>query len=275
MTRTAHRKTPTVLVLGGSGHLGRDVVEQLLAKNMNVRVLSRAPGHDKRVQWVQGDLATGASLEEAFFDVSHVVHAATNSPIARSGSIRLRDLWRTPLDVEIDGTQRVIEQAQRSEIEHFLFVSIVGLEDSRLPYSRAKLAGERLVRESTLPWSVVRATPFFYLVERMLEGLHKWPVWPLPSAPFQPVDTRDVADYIVGHLIGMERGDLLPIGGPHVTSYVDMARSHLRVRGLNRRIVELRIPDGWARQCGIVAADGVHGRRGWDQWLAEQVRGLS
>ena len=264
----------TTLVLGGTGHLGRDVVEQLLMRDMSVRVLSRTPGCDKRVQWIQGDLATGEGLDASLKGVSHVVHAATNSPIARRGSIRLHDLWRTPQDVEIDGTQRIIELARHGSVEHFLFVSIVGLEDSRLPYSRAKLAAEQLVRNSSLSWSIVRATPFFYLVERMLDGLHKIPVWPLPAAPFQPVDTRDVADHIVEHLTGATRGDLPSIGGPNITSYADMARSHLRARGLNRRVVEFGIPERWARQGGIVVADGVSGRRGWNEWLTEQVAGL-
>lgn len=262
-----------VLVLGGSGHLGRDLVERLLSDGACVRLLSRSPGHDTRVQWIRGDLATGAGLRVALSGVSHVIHAATNSPIARRGSLRLPDLWRSPRDVDIDGTHRVLELAEQMEIEHFLFVSIVGLEHSKLPYSKVKLAGEQLVRASRVPWSVVRATPYFYLVERMLEGLRRWPIWLLPDSPFQPVDIRDVADHVVGSLGGTVRGELASIGGPEITCYAEMARAHLRARGLARRVVDFRLPERWARQAGIVVSDGVRGARTWEHWLAEQAAG--
>jgi uncharacterized protein YbjT (DUF2867 family) len=268
------REAP-VLVLGGTGHLGSEIVARLLDQGRPVRVLSRNPGWDDRVQWFVGDLASGDGLEAAFSGASHVIHAATNSPIARRGAIRLGDLWSSPEDVDVDGTGRALERAMRDDIRHFLYVSIVGLEDSDLPYSRVKLTGERLVRASTLPWSVVRATPFFYLVERMLDRLHRWPIWCLPNAPFRPVDARDVADHIVAHLDDDARGELPAIGGPAITSYAEMARAHLRARGLNRRIVEFKLSERRARQAGIVVSQGTHGVRSWEQWLAEQTAGIA
>lgn len=264
-----------VLVLGGTGHLGSDIVDRLLSQGRRVRLLSRTPSVDPRVHWVPGDLATGEGLAVAFSRVSHVIHAATNSPIARRGGISLTDLWRSPDDVDVKGTRHALEAAERQGVEHFLFVSIVGLEDSKLPYSRVKLAGEHLVRESKLPWSVVRATPFFYLVERMLGRLHKWPIWALPRAPFQPVDTRDVADYLVDCLGGEQRGDFPPIGGPAITSYAEMARAHLAEQALHRRVIDFPLPERWARQGGMVAlSEGVRGVRTWQRWLAEQTAGI-
>lgn len=264
-----------VLVLGGTGHLGVDLVNRLLSAGRSVRVLSRNPGTDPRVQWVLGDLADGEGLPIAMNGVSHVVHAATNSPIARRGSLSWSDLWHSPADVDLDGTRRILDLADKHAIEHLLFVSIVGLEDSKLPYSRVKLAGEALVRASPLSWSVIRATPYFYLVERMLDRMHRWPIWVLPDAPFQPVDTRDVADHLVASLEGKTRGMLPEIGGPELISYADMARAHLRARGISKRVVDLRIPEGLARQGGMVRAAGIHGVRTWEQWLAEQTAGIA
>ena len=73
----------TVLVTGGTGHLGTCVVSLLAAAGHAVRVLSRHPGTDTGVTWVQGDLATGAGVAEAVAGVHAVVHAATWSPAAR------------------------------------------------------------------------------------------------------------------------------------------------------------------------------------------------
>lgn len=264
-----------VLVLGGTGHLGADIVSSLLRQGRRVRVLSRTPGSDPRVQWVPGDLTTGDGLAVAFSRVSHVIHAATNSPIAQRGGVRLTDLWRSPDDVDVRGTQMALDAAQRQGAKHFLFVSIVGLEHSKLPYSRVKLAGEDLVRASPLPWSVLRATPFFYLVERMLGRLHRLPLWCLPDAPFQPVDTRDVAEHLIQILDAPARGVMPPIGGPEITSYADMARAHLLARGVHRRVLGFPLPHRWARQSGLVVVeDGVQGIRTWQDWLTEQTAGM-
>jgi uncharacterized protein YbjT (DUF2867 family) len=264
-----------VLVLGGTGHLGSDVVEHLLRLGRHVRVLARRPGSDARVSWFRGDLSTGEGLDAAFSGVKHVIHAATNSPIARRGGLTLRDLRSSPEDVDIHGTRYALEAAERQCVERFLFVSIVGLEDSKLPYSRVKLAGERLVRASRIPWSVVKTTPFFYLVERLLEGLHRWPFWPLPRSPFQPVDTRDVAGYLVDCLDGDRHGLLAPMGGPDVTSYAAMARAHLAVRGRHKPIIDVPLPEHWARSAGLVTLnDGVKGVRTWQRWLEERTAGL-
>ena len=263
-----------VLVLGGTGQLGRTLVDQLLASGWHVRVLSRKPGRDPRVHWVLGDLVTGEGLDVALTGVSHVIHAATNSPIARRGAIRTSDLWSSPADVDVGGTQRALDAAQENTVEHFLFVSIVGLEDSKLPYSRVKLAGEELVRTSDLSWSVVRATPFFYLIERMLSGLHRWPLWPLPNAPFQPVDTRDVAAHVIQCLQGTARGILPEVGGPEITSYSDMARAHLSARAIKRPVLAFSLPARLARQGGMVVTNGVRGACSWERWLSEQTAGI-
>lgn len=263
-----------VLVLGGTGQLGRDLVGRLIVDGWQVRVLSRKPGSDPRVSWVLGDLATGEGLSVGLAGATHVVHAATNSPIAQRGSIRLADLRDSPTDVEIDGTRHLLDAVRRADIEHFVFVSIVGLEDSSLPYSKVKLAAEAAIRSSGLPWSVVRATPFFYLVERMLDGLHRWPVWPLPGTAFQPVDTRDVAGHLVQCLGGDDRGLLPEIGGPEITSYAAMARAHLHARGKKRAVLSLPLPARLARQGGLVVAQGVRGVRTWARWLEEQTAGL-
>src|SRR6202165_4338601 len=69
------RTQMNILVTGGTGTLGRNVVKQLLDSGHRVRILSRRPGtgHD----WIQGDLATGAGLEAAVTGIDVIVHAAS------------------------------------------------------------------------------------------------------------------------------------------------------------------------------------------------------
>ena len=75
-------------------------------------------------------------------------------------------------------------------------MSIVGLEHSRLPYAKMKLEAERLVCSSSIPWAVVRATGFYYLVEQLLAGIMAGPISLLPATCCNPVATSDVADYL-------------------------------------------------------------------------------
>src|SRR5687768_14556068 len=93
----------TVLVTGGTGHLGRDLVDQLISQGHRVSILARNPGRHPRpdVAWIQGDLATGAGIARAMDGVDTVVHAATHSPAAQRGGLRPGDLFGSPTDVDI------------------------------------------------------------------------------------------------------------------------------------------------------------------------------
>src|SRR5262245_53335847 len=97
----------TVLVTGGTGHLGRDVVGMVTARGHRVRVLARRPGTDPGIEWVTGDLASGAGIAAAVAGVDTIVHAATNSPAAQRGTFQPGDFFRSPSDVDIDGTRRL------------------------------------------------------------------------------------------------------------------------------------------------------------------------
>jgi uncharacterized protein YbjT (DUF2867 family) len=256
-----------ILVTGGTGHLGRDLVRLLLAQRRPVRVLARSAGREPAVEWALGDLATGRGLAAAVRDVHTVIHAATLSPIAKRGGMRPVDFFTTPTTVDVDGTRRLLDECTRAGVAHFLHVSIVGLEDGSLPYARVKLAGEKLVRQSKLPWSIVRAMPFYYLVERVIAGLRWLPVWPVPDAPFNPVDTSDVAGYLAECLDDGKRGERDEIGGPEDLGVVEIARQYQRERRLHRRIVPLHLSPKAVRGMGFVVAQGRRGNVTWSSWL--------
>jgi uncharacterized protein YbjT (DUF2867 family) len=258
-----------ILVAGGTGRLGRDLVARLLAERRSVRLLARTPGKSSDVEWARGDLATGDGIAEAVRDVDTVIHAATLSPIASRGGVRPIDFFTSPSTVDIDGTRRLLEASARAGVKHFLFVSIVGLEGSPLPYSRVKLAGEQLVRESSVPWSVVRATPFYYLTAQMLAGLRWLPIWPVPDVRCNPVDTTDVAEYLVECLDDGKRGMREEIGGPETASFVEFARQYQAARGWHRPIWRMRPSPERARQMGFVEATDRRGRKTWSDWLRE------
>lgn len=259
-----------ILVTGGTGHLGQDLVRTLLTQGERVRVLARSPRRDPAVEWAVADLASGEGVEAALEGVHTVINAATFSPIARRGNVRPVDFIRSPSDVDVEGTERLLALSRAARVRHFLHVSIVGLDDASLPYARVKLRGEQMVRESDLPWSVVRAMPFYYLLEKMLAGLAWLPVWPVPRAVFNPVDTSDVADYLAKCASEGPRGVRDEIGGPEDLSCVEFARQYQHARGLHRPILPL-LSETSARGMGFVVSSGPRGKLRWSEWLQQQA----
>jgi len=259
-----------VLVTGGTGHLGQDLVDRLVRDGHQVRIFARSRRARSDVEWSIGDLATGEGLPTALRGVHTVINAATHSPVAQRGGFRPVDFFRSPSDVDAEGTRRLLDLSQQASVHHFLHVSIVGLDEASLPYARVKLAGEHMVRESALPWSVVRATPFYYLLESMLAGLSWLPVWPVPKTVFNPVDTSDVADYLAYCAFDGGRGERPEIGGPEDLSLVEVARQYQQARGIHRSILPVHLSEKAGRGMGFVASKGVRGALSWREWLGRR-----
>jgi uncharacterized protein YbjT (DUF2867 family) len=263
----------TVLVTGGTGHLGRDLIPELQRAGHRVRALTRRPSQDGETAWIVGDLSTGMGLDEAMAGVDVVLNAATNSPMAQRGGLRLRDFFRTPSDVDLQGVRRLVESAKRAGVRRFLHVSIVAIDRANYPYGHVKAAGERLVRESDLDWTVVRATPFYYLIAGWLSGLARMPVWPLPARlPFQPCDTADFATYLARCVDDGGRGMRQDFGGPQALTIGEIARQYQAARAIKRPIVPLPLGPlaGMLQPMFPTAPQGVRGTTTWSAWLNRQ-----
>jgi len=203
-----------ILVTGGTGTLGRAVVERL----PGARVLSRRPGPGR----VVGDLATGAGLAAALSGVDTVIHCAT--------SLRRHD---------VEHARRLVAAAPGRP--HVVYVSIVGIEQIPLAYYRTKLTVERLLASSGLPWTVLRATQFHDLLLRTFT-VQRWSpaLFVLSGARFQPVDVRDVAGRLVSLAGGPAAGRVEDFGGPEVRSMASLARAFRRTG--RRPVVPLPVP---------------------------------
>jgi uncharacterized protein YbjT (DUF2867 family) len=145
-----------VLVTGGTGTLGREVVACLLARQYSVRILSHQanPSVSQGVELFQGNLAVGMGVPEAVAGVDAVIHCASSS--------------RTGMDVE--GTRLLLQAAGVSGSPHIIHISIVGIDRSDYPYYKAKLESEMLIERSGLPWTILRATQFHDLVLGIIQS---------------------------------------------------------------------------------------------------------
>lgn len=260
-----------ILVTGGTGHLGRATVPRLMQEGHQVRILARRPGNHPDVEWITGDLATGEGLPEAVADVQAIVHAATHSPAARRGRFLLRDFLASPADVDINGTTALLAAAEQAGIEHFVHVSIVGLEHlNRMPYARRKLQAEQLVKDSSVRWSIVRATGFYWLLERMFDNMSRQRLLALPAhVRMAPVDSDEFARFVASCVTDARRGERQDFAGPQTLAMIELLGQYLAARGIERRIRRAPMPRKLqaAMTAGNTSAEARRGETTWVQWL--------
>jgi uncharacterized protein YbjT (DUF2867 family) len=260
----------TVLVTGGTGHLGRDLIARLKG-SYRVKVLARSTGTDPDVEWVRGDLATGEGIADAVTGCQTVIHAATLSPAARRGYFVPKDLWYSPADVDREGTTRLLDGAAAAGVGHLLYVSIVGIDKPRIPYLRRKLEAENLVRSSPIPWSIARATQFHWLQDRLFGKMARLPVLPLPAnLQMEPVDTTDFADYLVRCVRDGPGGRLADFGGPEVLTFAEAINQWRQLRASRLRTLPFPLPRSIAERAAATLLTRPGSRRGtvtWADWL--------
>lgn len=265
-----------VLVTGGTGVLGRELVPRLARAGYVVRIMSRrSPGTADRaspagpagpaeVEWAQADLETGMGLAEAVAGADMIVHAATSS-FARNM------LGYGIHATDVRGTAQLLEHARAAGVEHFLYVSIVGIEKLPHAYYRHKLAAEALVGGAGVPWSILRATQFHPLIDRMLRVMTVSPLVLLPADfKYQPIDPGDVADHLVDCVARGAAGRLPDLGGPEVHSLGDLAEAWMQACGMRRPVLRLHLPGRLAaafRQGLNTAPARKSGRVTWEDWL--------
>jgi uncharacterized protein YbjT (DUF2867 family) len=252
----------TVLVTGGTGDLGSKLVERFVAAGDTVRVLSRRPrSAEATTEWAKGDMETGEGLAEAVAGVDLVMHAATG------GGTRAK--------ADVPGTRNLLAACKAAGTPHFFYISIVGIEKIPLGYYKAKLECERLIEESSVPWSNLRATQFHALMDGFLQMFSRVPlVLPAPkSFKFQPIDTSEVADRMVEEAAKGPSGRVSDIGGPEVMTFGEMAKEWQRATGKSKPIVNVPLIGKTARayRAGYnCTPEHAEGRVTWAEWLARR-----
>ena len=259
--------TSPILVTGGTGTLGQLIVPRLRDAGCDVRVLSRRRRDaGDGIEFMIGDLATGEGIERAVDGAETIVHCA--------GSAKGDD----------EKARNLVQAAARAGTAHLVYMSVVGAD--RIPvvsgadramfgYFGAKLAAERVVADSGLPWTTLRATQFHDALLMTARQLARLPVIPTPAGSrFQPVDAGEVAARLVELTFGKPAGLVADMGGPRVYGMAELVRGYLRATHRHRLIMPVRLPGKAARavRAGAnLAPNQAVGRRTWEDFLAERV----
>ncbi|MER6419270.1 NAD(P)H-binding protein [Streptomyces sp. NPDC001137] len=241
----------TILVTGGTGSLGRLVTERLRAEGHEVRVLSR---HSRpyAVDLREG----GPGLDAAVAGVDTIVHCATT---------------QTGGDEKAAGN--LVAAARRAGVGHLLYISIVGVDRVPYPYYRTKFAVEKLIEESGLGWTVLRATQFHDLLVMVFKALAKLPVMVLPGhVSDQPVEVAEVAERLAELAAGAPAGRVEDMGGPEIRTFESLARAYLKATGRRRAVVNVPL---WGRAYrafrsgGHLAPEHAVGKGTFEEYLAD------
>ncbi len=254
-----------VLVTGGTGYLGRQVVTHLLETGYTARIMSRKPQPtdlQPGSEWAQAQMESEMELAEAVKGCDVIVHTATNPQQAQQ--------------IDVVGTQRLLKVAREAGVKHIVYISIVGIDRTPFPYYRYKLMVEEMIKSSDIPWSILRATQFHEFVDLLLQQAAKIPFVSLLPTDFkvQTVDAREVAQRLCKLVTSGPSGHAPDYAGPEVLTIGEMAHTWLTWQGMRRLIVPLWLPGKFARRVrrgeNTCPDEPLRGQTTWSQWLQEQ-----
>jgi uncharacterized protein YbjT (DUF2867 family) len=208
-----------IVVVGASGLIGTKVVDILTSQGHKVVGASRNTG---------ADVLTGEGLADAFAGADVLIDV-TNSPDFSDGPV---------MEFFTKSTTNMTAAAKAAGVGHYVALSIVDCD--KLPdsgYMRAKVAQEKLITESGLPYTIVRATQFAEFADGITDSLVVGDEVRVPDALIQPISAGEVSSQLARAAVGDPINDFVNIGGPEKISFAQMARDSLARRGDDKPVV--------------------------------------
>ena len=243
-----------IVVIGGTGLIGSNVVRKLNALGHEAVAASPNSGVNT---------LTGEGLAQVL-EGAQVVVDVSNSPSFEDSAVM--NFFQT-------STRNLLSYEAAAGVGHHVALSVVGSE--RLPqsgYLRAKVAQEKLIKEGSIPYSIIHATQFFEFVNRIADEATSGNSVRLPPVLFQPMAAEDVAGAVCTVAVGSPLNRTVEIGGPEQFRFDELIRKGLSARNDPREV----IADPHAPYFGtelsersLVPDDGaLLGKISFDEWLA-------
>lgn len=247
-----------VTVFGGTGFLGRRIVQHLLGCGWSIRVASRHPERatglfpDVRldIESIHADINDDRSVAAAVAAVEGVVNAV---------SLYVENGRHTFDSVHVTAAGRVARLAREAGVKQLIHVSGIGSDaGSASPYIRSRGEGERVVRRAFPTATLIRPSVMFGRGDAFLtplaEMLRRLPIFPLfgrGQTQLQPADVEDVAEAIAQAMQSTRSGMCYELGGPRIYTYRSLLET--LARHLGRKPLLVPMPFGLWRALAYLA----------------------
>jgi uncharacterized protein YbjT (DUF2867 family) len=246
-----------IVVIGGSGLIGTKLVKNLLRQGHEVVAASPSTGVNT---------ITGEGLAEALAGAQVVVDVA-NAPSWEDQAV---------LEFFEKSGRNLLAAEAAAGVGHHVALSVVGTERLLASgYFRAKLAQENLIKASSIPYTIVRATQFFEFVGGIAQAAIQGETVRLPAALMQPIVSDDVADVMADVAVAEPLNGTVELAGPEPIRQDELVRKFLSATGDPRTVTT----DPSALYYGIALTDqsltpGDNPRIGptrFEDWLSHSI----
>jgi uncharacterized protein YbjT (DUF2867 family) len=250
-----------IVIIGGSGLIGSKVVTKL--REQGNEAVPAAPNTGVNT-------LTGEGLAEVLKGADVVVDVS-NSPSFEDAAV---------LDFFTRSTTNLLAAEATAGVRHHVALSVVGTDRlSESGYMRAKIAQEKLIAQSSIPYSIVHATQFFEFLKGIADAATNGDTVRLAPVQIQPMAAEDVATEVTKVAVGAPLNGIVEIGGPEQFRLDEIVRRYLAARGDPRSVTA----DPTARYYGaqlsqrtlVPDANATIGQTRYDDWLSRQFAGAS
>ena len=242
-----------MVVIGGTGLIGSKTVAILRQRGHEVVAASPKSGIDT---------ITGEGLKEVMAGAQVVIDLA-NSPSFEDKAV---------LEFFETSGRNLFAAEAPAGVRHHVALSIVGTDRTpEIGYFRAKVAQEKLIEASGIPYTIIRSTQFLDFLPAIAASGAVGNVVRISPGPFQPIASDDVAAIVAEVALGQPRNGIVEIAGPERAPFSDFVARYLKAVGDPREVVrdrEARYFGGRVEEHTLVPLGEARlGRIGLDEWL--------
>ncbi len=241
-----------IVVIGGTGLIGSKTVAILRQGGHEVVAASPSSGVNT---------ITGEGVKEAVAGAQVVIDLA-NSPSFEDKAV---------LEFFETSGRNLLAAEAAAGVRHHVALSIVGTDRSDNGYFRAKVAQEKLIEGSGIPYTIIRATQFLEFLSGIADSSTDGNIVRLPPVLFQPIAADDIAPIVAEVALAAPRDGILEIAGPERAPFNEIVARYLKAVDDPREVVRDPAARYWGGRVDVHSlvplGEARLGRIGLDEWL--------